>query len=109
MVCTLRLFRRVSAAVTAVRQARKTADSAASRSIGPMPDITNAAIWDTVGNAQLSHRAYHLCMNSHACMKLSCLVARVHIGAAYIRVDVITLTSNLRPGCLGPPVFAITV
>jgi len=29
------------------------------------------------------------------------------MGAAYISVDVSTVTSNLRPGCLGPRVFAI--
>jgi len=29
------------------------------------------------------------------------------MGAAYISSDVTTLTSNLRPGCLGPRVFAI--
>jgi len=34
-------------------------------------------------------------------------VARAHMGAAYISVDVTTLTSNLRPGCLGPRVLAI--
>jgi len=96
MVSSLHLFRRDSAVAIPVLPARISADSTASRSIGMTPYISNAASWDTVRNAQHTRRAHNLCTDPPS------FLARAHIGAAYISVDVTTITSNLRTGCLGP-------
>jgi len=107
MVSSLHLFRRDSEVATPVLPARMLADSTASRSIGMPPDISSAASWDTVRNAQHTRRAHNLCTESPSCIQLQFFEARAHMGAAYISVDVTALISNLRPGCLGPRVFAI--
>jgi len=71
--------------VTSALPARSYVNSTATRPIGTIPDITNAASWDTVRNAEHTR-----CLESHSCMILACLVARSH-----------------GPGYLGPRVFAI--